>query len=141
MFSSKIFSIINFFSKSSIYFPISISSITYTYIFISFFNLINMKGICATLMILGILLIYNNVPKRKVISFLGIHLMNIWLIHCIFFEEYTREIFQPIVYVLKNPILVVISILFVCTLISIMIKKSKILLIIIWKNKIYKKMI
>lgn len=57
------------------------------------------------------------------IILLGKYSMNIWFFHCIFYATSTRTVFQPIAYFFKNPILVVIWILFVCTIAAIRITK------------------
>ena len=75
--------------------------------------------ITAPIFILGLLFLF----KKKnllspVLEFLGSHAMNIWFLHCIFFSRITKDIFQPIGYTFENPILVLCTILFSCSLIS-----------------------
>lgn len=67
--------------------------------------------------------IYRFKYLNKILHFLAIHSMNIWFLHCIFFSEITRELFQPIAYLPHNPILVVIWILLLCSMVSIIVKK------------------
>lgn len=48
--------------------------------------------------------------KGKLLAFfvfLGEHSLNIWLLHSLFFQVYTKTILQPLVYLPSNPILVV----------------------------------
>ena len=59
----------------------------------------------------------------KVVRILGKQSMNIWFLHCIFFSLTTREIFQPVAYIFRNPFLVVTWILFLCTMASFPIEK------------------
>lgn len=60
---------------------------------------------------------------RKILLVLGENSMNIWFLHCIFFSIATRELFQPIAYMIKNPIFVVFWILLLCTIVSIPVGK------------------
>lgn len=46
--------------------------------------------------------------------FLGHQSLNIWFLHSIFFSYATKEIFQPIAYIPKNPVLVVIWVILLC---------------------------
>jgi hypothetical protein len=48
--------------------------------------------------------------KGKLLSFfvfMGEHSLNIWFLHSLFFQVYTKELLQPLVYLPSNPILVV----------------------------------
>ena len=58
-------------------------------------------------------------PLRQLIIFLGRHSMNIWFFQCVFFAVATREFFQPIGFLPYYPPLVVLWILFLCTIASI----------------------
>lgn len=64
---------------------------------------------------------------QDVLLMLGKHSLNIWFLHCVFFSVYTREVFQPLVYWVKNPVLVVGLILGMCTGVSILIKHESFL--------------
>ena len=55
----------------------------------------------------------------NVVLFLGKHSMNIWFIHCIFYSRVTCTTFQKYAYIPKNPIIVIIWILLICSTISI----------------------
>lgn len=57
---------------------------------------------------------------NRLFSLLGRYSMNIWLFHSIFFCVYTREVFQPIGFLPKNPILVVCWVLLLCTVVSVL---------------------
>lgn len=60
-----------------------------------------------------IILNFNNCLQNsrviKYYGFLGIHSLNIWFNHALFFSYYTSGYFQHLIYYFKNPILVVIS--------------------------------
>ncbi len=55
----------------------------------------------------------------RLFGFLGIHSMNIWFLHSIFFSDYTKNIFQPIAFAVKNPLFVILWVLFLCSIASI----------------------
>lgn len=61
----------------------------------------------APLFISGILLLRHiNItnPFWSSLQFIGVHSMNIWFIHCIFFSSITRHVVQPIAYFWDNPV-------------------------------------
>ena len=83
--------------------------------------------IVAPLFIIGVYLVRvcNISCIRKLLMFLGKHSMNIWFLHCLFFSLATREIFQPIAYIVRIPILVVAWILLLCVGMSFPIEKMQ----------------
>lgn len=62
---------------------------------------------------------HNIIPK--VLEFLGKHSLNIWFLHALFLSSYTMKLLQPIGFLPKNPILVVIWEILLCLPISILI--------------------
>lgn len=44
----------------------------------------------------------------KLFVFMGNHSLNIWFLHSLFFQVYTKQLLQPLVYLPSNPILVII---------------------------------
>lgn len=76
---------------------------------------------------------------HKFLIFCGKQSMNIWFLHCIFFNC-AKNFFQPIAYWLQNPLLVLFWVLGLCSLISLIIENAKALFkkAIIRKNPIFK---
>lgn len=73
---------------------------------------------------LYVLLMYSlqinlNSHLNKIILFLAKHSMNIWFFHCIFWAPATRNFFQRFAYFPENPVLVVVWVLFICSMLSI----------------------
>ena len=81
--------------------------------------------ILVPMLVEGIALMQINFERyfEKIFLILGKNSMNIWFFHCAFFSMATRNIFQPIAYIVKIPILVVCWILFLCTIVSIPVEK------------------
>ena len=61
---------------------------------------------------------YGSLPGKGML-WLGRHSMNIWFLHCLFFAEATRQVFQHYAYWPGNPVLVVGWILLLCGLVSV----------------------
>lgn len=80
--------------------------------------------------------IFNSLKIRRLLEVLGKNSMNIWFIHGIFWGKELRSIFQPFAYCWKEPILVVCWILICCTVLSMLIEKSK---NVLFKNLISKR--
>lgn len=78
--------------------------------------------------------IYKSTILDKIFKFLSVHSMNIWFLHCIFFSENTRLIFQPIAYFLHIPILVIFWILFICLILSLILNRIQFIIV----NKVNK---
>ena len=47
-------------------------------------------------------------PLFALIAKIGTHSMTMWFLHCLFFSSVTKEVFQPILYLPRNPLLVLI---------------------------------
>ncbi|MDY4920107.1 MAG: hypothetical protein SO119_03425, partial [Phascolarctobacterium sp.] len=58
---------------------------------------------------------------EKISAFISKHSANIWFVHCAFFNEVMREVFQPIAFWPGNPILVLIWIIIICSMFSMLI--------------------
>lgn len=52
-------------------------------------------------------------PARTVLSELGTYSLTMWFLHCVFFNN-TKEIFQPVLYAPRNPVLVLLWGLALC---------------------------
>lgn len=88
------------------------------------------KGISSGIVLVPILLLAIAIIRLDcnnriavIIKILGKYSMNIWFLHCLFFSQATREVFQPIAYIIKNSVFVVIWILLICTLTAVPIQK------------------
>lgn len=85
---------------------------------------INMYTIYVPIFIYECMIIINNLKYNvipKVLEFLGKHSLNIWFLHALFLSGYTSSLIQPIGFLPKNPILVVIWEILLCLPISIVI--------------------
>lgn len=90
------------------------------------------------LIILGLVRMYNLVRNKKFfipITFLGKKAISIWLIHCIFFNQFNKYT-QPILYFPRNPILVLIWGILQCIIIAYIIDKLSIASKNFFKSKI-----
>ena len=68
-------------------------------------------------LILSLLLLQPLLKKLRllaILNFLGKHSMNIWFLHCLFFADATKALFQPLIYWSNTPALVVLSTLLLC---------------------------
>ncbi|GEM_PF-1555955 len=83
--------------------------------------------IYAPFMVIGILLIFNNVkesnPISKIIAFLGGISMEIWFIHSAFWSEHLTDKLMSVAYLPKNPILCVIWTVIICIPFALIVKK------------------
>lgn len=62
----------------------------------------------------------NNI-LTNILKFFSANSTNLWFIHNIFFSTYTKEVFQPFVYISSNPIIVVLWGIIICLPFSIII--------------------
>lgn len=76
----------------------------------------------APLIIYGIVILFDRIQTSaffKIFDFLGIHSMNIWFFHSIFFARYTSSFFKPIAYLFSIfPPFVIIWIIILCLPVS-----------------------
>lgn len=85
----------------------------------------NFPSKLAIILVPLIIMNFNNlISDLRVIKYyeiLGIHSLNIWFNHALFFSYYTSDYFQYLIYYPKNPVLVVIYTLLLGILISILV--------------------
>lgn len=84
------------------------------------FLTVNISAYSVPIFVLGLYLteFYKIRILDKIILFLGKHSMNIWFVHCIFYSRATYMVFQKYAYLPKNPILVTVWILTLCSVAS-----------------------
>ena len=98
---------------------------------------IDLYTIYAPILIYEFMIIMNNLKHNwipKIFEFLGKHSLNICFLHALFLSKYTRELMQPIGFLPRNPILVVIWEILLCIPISMLIN-----LIFTWIDKLIQK--
>lgn len=78
--------------------------------------LFNLDALYAPIIIFALMMLLQQRPIViiRLLEFLGRHALNIWFLHSIFFTSYLVNIFQPIAYLPKNPVLVVIWVILLC---------------------------
>lgn len=72
---------------------------------------------------------------HKVIASIGKHSLTMWFVSCIFFSTTTRDVFQPILYFPRNPILILVWGLVMCYVVAFAIDfvANKIKWRLVWK--------
>lgn len=60
---------------------------------------------------------------RRVLAFLGTISMNMWFLHCLFFSEVTRDVFQPIITCLSHPLFTLVTLTILCIPPAILLQK------------------
>lgn len=85
---------------------------------------VNLDIFYAPILIIGFLLLLDRIPVvSKILRILGQYSLDIWLLHSIFFAGATKQVFQPIAYAPKNPVLVVSWILALCLCSGILLRR------------------
>lgn len=89
----------------------------------SFFE-INLDIIYSPILIyMAVNILYSATFLHKILLILGNNSLNIWLLHSIFFNEYTNQVFQKIGFAPRFPLLVIVWVILLCLFVSFAINK------------------
>lgn len=103
--------------------------------FFKYYFLINLDIIYIPIFIFCITYILRIIKYKALLKIIGKYSLLMWLTHCIFFNP-SKKFFQPILYIFKKPILVLLWGLFLCYIMSIIFEKIIKKLLNIKNNKI-----
>lgn len=83
----------------------------------------NMDIFYAPVFVYALVNMIQTIPQNfifKILSVIGKYSLQMWFVSCIFFSKYTKAVFQPILYLPHNPILVLLWGLLICLVFSVL---------------------